>query len=104
MLQNLSVNDFEKKLQQTELALLIDVRTPQEYDAGHLKNAFNIDVKADNFCEEIEKLDKSCPVFVYCRSGGRSKTAANIFKNAGFKTVYELDKGIIGWIESGKNH
>ena len=101
-LHSLSLQDFEQKLQQVEPALLIDVRTPQEYDAGHLKNALNIDVKADNFCDEIEKLDKGCPIFVYCRSGGRSKTAANIFKKAGFKTVYELDKGIIGWIESGK--
>lgn len=101
-LQSLSVKDFEQKLQQTSTPQLVDVRTPQEYAEAHLVAAVNIDVKAGNFREEIEKLDKARPVFVYCRSGARSKTAANILLKAGFKEVYDLDKGINAWREAGK--
>lgn len=87
--------DTSNKLQ------LIDVRTPEEYEAGHLQGATNIDFFSDSFREEIEKLDKHKPVLVYCKSGGRSSKSAAIFKELGFTKIYNMEGGIISWSEAG---
>ena len=81
--------------------LLIDVRTPEEYASGHIENAVNIDFYADNFQEQIEVLDRSQPVYVYCKKGGRSSNAAQKMKDMGFKSVYDLDGGILQWEKEG---
>ncbi|WKK66138.1 rhodanese-like domain-containing protein [Lutimonas zeaxanthinifaciens] len=81
--------------------LLIDVRTPEEYASGHIENAVNIDFYADNFQEQIEVLDRSQPVYVYCKKGGRSSNAAQKMKDMGFKSVYDLDGGILQWEQEG---
>ena len=75
---------------------LVDVRTTEEYTNGHIPNAVNIDVLSPNFAQEIAKLDKTQPVALYCRSGRRSKSAAEEAAKQGFKVV-ELDGGIISW-------
>lgn len=93
----LNVNEFNEKLIQTSNAQLIDVRTPGEYAGGHLKNAINFDWNGNNFEAQIKKLDKQKPVFVYCLSGGRSASAASNLRNAGFKTVYEMNGGMMKW-------
>jgi thioredoxin 1 len=98
----LDVAAFESKLTETDHPQLIDVRTPSEYNEGHLKNAVNIDWNGNNFEAEAMKLDKSRPVFLYCLSGGRSKEAADFLKKKEFKTVYELDGGYMKWTAAGK--
>ena len=80
---------------------LVDVRTPEEYNEAHIENAINIDVNGNNFTNEIAKLDKSKPVYIYCRSGGRSANAANIMQQEGFKTVNDLDGGFLNWQSKG---
>ncbi len=75
---------------------LVDVRTPDEFNEVHIPGAVNIDVKNSDFPVEAEKLDKERPVAVYCRSGARSKIAAKILADKGYK-VYDLDKGIMNW-------
>jgi rhodanese-related sulfurtransferase len=82
-------------------AQIIDVRTPEEFNSKHLDNAVNIDISNNNFDAEIAKLDKSKPVFVYCLSGGRSKTAADKMQKIGFKEIYELDGGMLKWNAAG---
>jgi rhodanese-related sulfurtransferase len=80
---------------------LIDVRTPQEYAAGHLKNADNINVFDANFVDQVEKKYKNEePVYVYCRSGGRSMKAAGMLKSKGFNVV-NLNGGFNGWSAQG---
>ena len=74
----------------------IDVRTPEEFSEGHIPGAINIDVKGEGFDEKVAQLDKSQPVAIYCRSGRRSKLAAERMANAGFK-VTELSEGILSW-------
>jgi thioredoxin 1 len=69
------------------------VRTSDEFLGRHLQNAKNIDVGGGSFEQQIETLDKSKPVLVYCLSGGRSSSAASKMREAGFKEVYELDGG-----------
>ena len=68
---------------------VIDVRTPEEYAAGHLEGAENIDVQAADFQARIDDLDKSVPYLVYCRSGNRSKVAADLMSADGFSDVVD---------------
>ena len=98
---NLQAKDFEKKINKTKNAQLIDVRTPEEYSEGHLENSRNINVNGEEFKEEVAKLDKDQPVFVYCRSGKRSANAAAQLKEMGFKKVYNMEGGILGWEKEG---
>jgi thioredoxin len=93
----LSANEFSNRIKQLPEAAIIDVRTPEEFEAGHLKNAINIDWRGTTFEKQITSLDKNKPVFVYCLSGGRSSSAATKMREDGFKEVYELDGGIMKW-------
>lgn len=81
--------------------VLVDVRTPEEYAEGHIKGALNINWHDPAFMDEVDKLDKSKPVFVYCKSGGRSGQAAEALRGMGFKEVYDLDGGITAWKNAG---
>jgi thioredoxin 1 len=101
-ISTVSVTEFQQKLAGTQTAQLIDVRTPDEFSSGHLKNAVNIDIHSDDFMDRIAKLDKTKPVMVYCRSGARSSSAAGKMKDAGFKEIYNLDGGISSWTSEGK--
>jgi thioredoxin len=101
-IQNLNVDEFEKQLIATKGELLIDVRTPQEFAKYRIQSAKNMDFNKPDFRREIEKLDKTKPVLVYCLSGARSKSAASVFKEAGFKNIYELNGGINAWSKAGK--
>ena len=75
---------------------IVDVRTAAEYAEGHIPNAVNIDVYSSDFADKIAKLDKERTVAIYCRSGRRSKSAAEQAVKQGFKVV-ELDGGVLSW-------
>lgn len=70
--------------------VIIDVRTPQEFAAGHLEGAQNFDIKSPDFEKNLSSLDKSGTYYLYCRSGARAGAAAQIMQQAGFKTVTNL--------------
>ena len=76
---------------------LIDVRTLEEFSEGHLKNAQNICITDADFEENVAKLDKNQPVYLYCRSGKRSASAAEILKDMGFTEIYDMEGGILKW-------
>lgn len=76
---------------------LVDVRTIEEFQEGHLKNSQNICVTDDDFEENIVKLDKNQPIYLYCRSGKRSARAAKILKELGFKEIYDMEGGYLNW-------
>jgi thioredoxin len=101
-IQTVNADDFEKALKQNPGANLVDVRTPDEYQGGHIPGAVNIDYQNPNFVERVSKLDKTKPVFVYCLSGGRSAGAAEQLRDAGFKQVYNLQGGFLQWNAAGK--
>lgn len=88
---------FQTKINSLKNEQLIDVRTPEEFASGHLQNAVNINFYSSDFKEQLEKLDKTKPVMVYCKSGGRSGKAAIILKELGFTIVYNLADGVEGW-------
>jgi len=90
----LGSNDFITKYVNTPNAILMDVRTPAEFDAGHIADATNVDFENINFQSEVKKLDPMKTYFVYCRSGNRSAQAITIMKNSGIKNIYELQGGI----------
>jgi rhodanese-related sulfurtransferase len=98
----ISVDEFEKKLNESKDYLLIDVRTTEEYIGGHLPNSANINFNADDFNEKIQKLDKSKTIMIYCLSGGRSSNAASDMIKMGFNRIYNMKGGILAWRNANK--
>ena len=80
--------------------VLVDVRTPEEFAEGHIEGAVNINLQGPDFEGEIAELDPSATYVVYCRSGNRSATAAEIMADAGFTDVYDMG-GIVDWESAG---
>ena len=76
---------------------LIDVRTSNEFNRGHIKNAMSINFYDGHFYEQMSKLDKNKEIYIYCRSGNRSGKAASKLKEQGFTKIYDLQGGIINW-------
>lgn len=97
----LDANSFSNELVKTPDALVLDVRTPEEFAGGHLKNAVNVDWNGGGFDAWAKKIDKEARIFVYCLSGGRSGSAGSALRQAGFKHVAELDGGIMKWKAAG---
>ncbi|MCM5661672.1 rhodanese-like domain-containing protein [Galbibacter mesophilus] len=95
----MNISDF--KLKDTSESILIDVRTPEEFSSGHLKNAQNIDYKSEDFAEKVSKLTRDKKVYVYCKAGGRSAKASKILDSLGFKDLVDLRGGFDEWEESG---
>lgn len=95
------ITEFE--LENRSGAPLIDVRTPEEFAAGHLPNAQNIDVFDEDFRKGFSKFDKNAPLYVYCRSGNRSAKAQSILKEMGFVKVINLEGGFMAWESAGKS-
>lgn len=93
--KSVGIDEFKKEMSKSGVQL-IDVRTAQEYSEGHIPGAMNIDVNAPDFEEKIKVLNKKENVALYCRSGRRSKMAANKLTTAGFKVV-ELNSGFLSW-------
>lgn len=86
------------KLEQTKNTVVIDVRTPGETAAGVIEGVdLFIDFNSPNFASEVAKLDKAKTYVIYCRSGGRSAAASQVFIDKGFKSVYNLAGGISAW-------
>ena len=90
------------ELVKLEEVQLIDVRTPGEFAEGHIENAKNIDFYSANFDLQIDALDKSIPVILYCKSGGRSAKCVSKLNLKGFKVIYDLQGGINHWGFEGR--
>ncbi|GIV42224.1 MAG: sulfurtransferase [Vicingaceae bacterium] len=96
VVENVSAQDFYKKMKDKDV-VVVDVRTPMETKQGKIPGALEIDFYADDFKEQINRLDKNKTVMVYCRSGGRSAKAAEIMKEMGFKKIVNLENGFMEW-------
>ena len=99
--QLVTVQAFSEALKATPNATIIDVRTPEEYQLGHLKDAVNFNVLGPDFNTLVNKLDKSQPVFVYCKVGGRSADAVERMKGLGFTSIYDMKGGYMAWSSAG---
>lgn len=90
--------DFAEKFEADSNAVLLDVRTIEEWDSGHIAEAQHVDFFNPEFAAELEKLDKTKNYYVYCRSGNRSGKACGMMANQGFSgELFNLDGGIMGW-------
>lgn len=99
--KTVDVETFAQKLSTTPNPQLLDVRTPAEFSGEHIDNAVNVNWNADDFVAKANQYDKTKPIFVYCKVGGRSGQAANKLAELGFKEIYNLDGGIMKWNASG---
>lgn len=99
--QVVDIAAYEQQLKQPEIQL-IDVRTPEEFSEGHIENAKNINIMGDDFDAQVVALDKTKPVMVYCKSGGRSAKASARLKELGFTTITDLEGGITNWNSENK--
>jgi rhodanese-related sulfurtransferase len=97
----ISIAEFEK-MSSKKKNMVVDVRTPEEVAEGHLAGAININFLGEGFSQEIEKLNKNKTYLLYCKSGNRTRKAADQMQKAGFKHVYMLDGGITAWNKAGK--
>ena len=93
---NLTPAQFAEGLRQSG-AVLVDVRRPEEYAQGYIPGASNIEVTAPDFAQRIAALDQTKPIYLYCRSGARSATAAAQLSAAGFTHVHNLLGGVLDW-------
>ena len=99
--EDLDANALLERLGTESDAQLVDVRTPEEYAAGHLPGALNIDWLADGFLDAAKAaLDPAKSVMLYCRTGKRSASASAKLAAAGFQ-VRNLLGGYVGWTEAG---
>lgn len=92
----LKKEDFKKAIENKDIQF-VDVRTPEEYEEGHIGNAENMDYLGDDFEDGIQKYDKNQPIYIYCRSGNRSGKASKIMKELGFTKIYDLKGGYLDW-------
>lgn len=81
--------------------VVLDIRTPEEFNEARLANAINVDYYDADFADQLDGLDKNDPYVMYCRSGNRSSDAVKTMKDLGFVEVYEIDGGIVNWYDSG---
>lgn len=93
----LNKNKFKEQISEDSV-LLVDVRTKNEYINGHIENAYHADVLLESdFKNKFTEFNKEKPIYIYCRSGARSKMAAQLLCEMGFKKIYDLKGGYLTW-------
>lgn len=98
ILMNLTQEDWVSQLHADTDAIILDVRTENEFSEGIIASAVNIDINSgQQFINALEALDKEKNYFVYCRSGMRSVKACEIMNQLGFENAYNLTGGILEW-------
>lgn len=95
---NLSQEEWAARLSQDENAVIVDVRTPEEWCEGIIPGAILLDIyQPQEFMEGLQSLDKSKSYYVYCKAGGRSMNACAVMEESGFAQAYNLVGGFLQW-------
>ena len=102
VVKNINPDEAEKALKERKDVVVLDIRTPKEFKAGHIAGAKNVDFKAPDFAKQIGALDKSKTYLVHCGGGGRSTSSLEVFKEQKFSSILHLDKGFKAWETAGK--
>ncbi|MCT4624064.1 MAG: rhodanese-like domain-containing protein [Schleiferiaceae bacterium] len=97
---NISTAEAANMIEEGDVVIM-DVRSLDEFESGHIIGAMNQDVRNEDFTESIKKMDKSKTYVVYCHSGRRSAHASEILKDNGFTKVYNVQGGISAWQQDG---
>lgn len=90
------------KLIEAKKVIVLDVRTPAEFEDGHIQGAKNLDFMASDFERQLAKLDRDKTYLVHCASGRRSTNSLEKFNQLGFKHVVHLDGGFRAWQKAGQ--
>lgn len=98
--KTVSATDFKQAVDDSSV-IVLDVRTPEEYNEGHIARSSNIDFYSESFVDRIATLDKKASYAVYCRSGNRSEQTLSLMKEMGFEKVLDLSGGIGAWQRAG---
>lgn len=93
--------EAEQLLTKDSTIRVVDVRTPMEFEAGHVKTATNINISSRSFAHGIANLDKDKVYLVYCRTSNRSGSAVRYMIKQGFKHLYLMQDGFSGWSRQG---
>ena len=95
---DLEQDKWKNGLENDSDSLILDVRTPDEFETSRIPNSINIDFyNPEIFMREIGKLDKDKSYYVYCRTGVRSANSCHLMKELGFVNIYNLIGGIVDW-------
>lgn len=97
----LNFNEFKEQIDSKKV-VLIDVRTPKEYQDGNIKNSVNFDFLDPQFITCFQELDKDEPIYLYCQSGNRSGKASKKLSELGFTKIYDLQGGYAAWKNASK--
>ena len=89
--------EIKEVLKKNKAIVVLDVRTPEEFAAGHLKGAQNIDIRQQDAYSKLDKLNPKTTYLVYCRTNHRSGMAVDYMMQKGFKNVYQMRDGFPGW-------
>lgn len=93
-LNNMSIEDFSNVIKEDSDAIILDVRTPEEYEEDRFENAINFNYLSRTLSDDIDKLNPNKSYYVYCKTGRRSIRICTLLKNSGFKKVFNLDQGL----------
>ena len=97
----ISDNQF-LEIQDTDYTL-IDVRTTEEYESGHIQNALNFDFYSESFQKDILTLEKTSQIILYCRTQNRSTKTADFLKENGYREIKVIEGGITSWVKNGND-
>jgi rhodanese-related sulfurtransferase len=101
VLSNEAANIIQENKDNSDF-IILDIRTPMEFNMGRIPKAINIDMYSEDFADKLNALDKDKTYLIYCHTGSRSSYALNLLKQLGFKKIYHLARGIAEWNMSGK--
>ena len=99
--ETVSPQEAQQLLVENPGAVLLDIRTPEEFAGPRIEGAINIDFYAPDFADRVGALDPDAAYVVYCRSGNRSSQARGVFEALGFADVSDVRGGIVSWHEVG---
>ena len=100
--KNISIDETASLLNKDKDVVVLDVRTPKEFQAGHIKGATNINFQDKDFADRVAKLDKSKTYVIHCAAGGRSARACKKMDGLNFSKLYNLEGGMGAWEKAGK--
>ena len=100
--KNITIDEAAKLVARDTNVVVLDVRTPDEFKAGHIKGATNINFRDKEFADKIAKLDKSKTYVIHCAAGGRSGNACQQIKTMDFKNMLHMNEGFNAWTKAGK--
>jgi len=101
VVETVAASDAAALLEGDPAAVLLDIRTPEEFGEGRLEGAINIDFYAADFAGQLAELDRDATYVIYCRSGNRSTVALDTFRDLGFTSVHAVEGGIVAWEATG---